>query len=126
MVAGFGGGQHLRYYSSIPERIRKRFLEVTKEPRDPGASQLGPAQTDSRLAQVHSALGPPTATTGPVESAETMQSEAARILVLPGEPPVRRGPYRVLRHPNYIAVVVELAAVPLIFDAWITALVAGG
>jgi methyltransferase len=48
-----------------------------------------------------------------------------RILVLPGEPPVRRGPYRYLRHPNYLAVAVELAAVPLIFDAWVTALVAG-
>lgn len=48
-----------------------------------------------------------------------------RILVLPGEPPVRRGPYRYVRHPNYIAVAVELAAVPLLFDAWITALVAG-
>jgi len=47
-----------------------------------------------------------------------------RVLVLPGEPPVRRGPYRYLRHPNYLAVAVELAAVPLLFDAWITALTA--
>jgi methyltransferase len=47
-----------------------------------------------------------------------------RILVLPGEPPVRRGPYRYLRHPNYLAVAVELAVVPLLFDAWITALAA--
>jgi methyltransferase len=45
-----------------------------------------------------------------------------RILVLPGEPPIRRGPYRYLRHPNYLAVAVELAAVPLLFDAWMTAL----
>ncbi len=47
-----------------------------------------------------------------------------RILVLPGRPLVGRGPYRYLRHPNYIAVAVELASVPLIFGAWGTALVA--
>lgn len=48
-----------------------------------------------------------------------------RILVLPGVPPVRRGPYRVLRHPNYLAVTVELLCGPLIFGAWLTALAAG-
>lgn len=47
-----------------------------------------------------------------------------RILVLPAEPLETSGPYRFIRHPNYVAVVVELAAVPLLFDAWITALVA--
>jgi len=47
-----------------------------------------------------------------------------RVLVLPGEPPVTRGPYRFLRHPNYVAVVLELAAVPLMFGAWITAVAA--
>lgn len=47
-----------------------------------------------------------------------------RILVLPGAPPVRSGPYRFLRHPNYLAVAVELACVPLIFGAWLTALAA--
>jgi len=45
-----------------------------------------------------------------------------RILVLPGAPPVRRGPYRWLRHPNYVAVAVELAALPLAFGSWRTAL----
>ena len=45
-----------------------------------------------------------------------------RILIVPGESRVRRGPYRWLAHPNYLAVAVELAAVPLIFGAWITAL----
>jgi methyltransferase len=44
------------------------------------------------------------------------------IWVLPGEPLVRRGPYRFLRHPNYVAVVTELAAAPLMFGAWRTAL----
>src|SRR5437867_1158526 len=45
-----------------------------------------------------------------------------RILVVPGLPPVRHGPYRWLRHPNYLAVVVELICQPLIFGAWRTAL----
>jgi methyltransferase len=47
---------------------------------------------------------------------------STRIVVLPGVPPVTAGPYRVLRHPNYLAVVVELLAVPLIGGAVITAL----
>ena len=46
-----------------------------------------------------------------------------RILVLPGEKPVRRGPYRYLDHPNYVVVVAEILTFPLIFGAWITALV---
>ena len=46
-----------------------------------------------------------------------------RILVVPGLPRVRRGPYRVLPHPNYVAVVVEGAALPLVHTAWITAVV---
>ncbi|CAA9443661.1 MAG: Alkylpyrone O-methyltransferase (B. subtilis BpsB) [uncultured Rubrobacteraceae bacterium] len=46
-----------------------------------------------------------------------------KILVLPGEKPVSRGPYRYLDHPNYVVVVVEILTFPLIFGAWITALV---
>ena len=46
-----------------------------------------------------------------------------RILVVPGAKLVRRGPYRYLRHPNYVVVVVEILTLPLIFGAWITALV---
>lgn len=46
-----------------------------------------------------------------------------RILVMPGEAPVRRGPYRFLRHPNYAVVAAEIAVVPLIFGAWPIALV---
>lgn len=46
-----------------------------------------------------------------------------RILVEPNAPPVTAGPYRFLRHPNYLAVIVEMAAVPLIHGAWVTALV---
>ena len=44
-----------------------------------------------------------------------------RIVVVPGLPPVTTGPYRYLRHPNYLAVVVEGLALPLLGSAWITA-----
>lgn len=47
-----------------------------------------------------------------------------RIFVIPGAQGVCHGPYRFLRHPNYLAVAVELACVPLIFGAWRTALAA--
>jgi len=46
-----------------------------------------------------------------------------RIIVLPGAPLVRRGPYRWLRHPNYVAVAVELLSASLMFGAWRTAVV---
>jgi len=46
-----------------------------------------------------------------------------RVLVLPGTPLVHEGPYRWLRHPNYVAVVVEGAALPLVHTAWVTAAV---
>jgi methyltransferase len=46
-----------------------------------------------------------------------------RVLVWPGVPPVTSGPYRFLRHPNYLAVVLEMAFVPLVYGAWVTALV---
>ena len=44
-----------------------------------------------------------------------------RVIVLPGVPLVTRGPYRLLRHPNYVAVVVEGFALPLVHAAWGTA-----
>lgn len=44
-----------------------------------------------------------------------------RVLVVPGAPAVVRGPYRFLRHPNYLAVVIEGFAVPLVHAAWLTA-----
>ncbi|QSR31611.1 hypothetical protein CFI00_14070 [Nocardioides sp. S5] len=46
-----------------------------------------------------------------------------RVIVVPGLPPVTGGPYRLMRHPNYVAVVVEGIALPLVHAAWITALV---
>ncbi len=45
-----------------------------------------------------------------------------RVFVVPGEPPVAKGPYRWLRHPNYLAVIVEVAALPLVHTAWWTAI----
>lgn len=45
-----------------------------------------------------------------------------RVIVVPGLPLVSGGPFRYFRHPNYLAVVLELAALPLIHSAWITAL----
>jgi methyltransferase len=38
-----------------------------------------------------------------------------RIITLPGAPLVRRGPYRFLRHPNYLVVIGEIACLPLAF-----------
>ncbi|MEV0385222.1 isoprenylcysteine carboxyl methyltransferase family protein [Nonomuraea sp. NPDC050643] len=46
-----------------------------------------------------------------------------RVVVVPGMPLVDRGPYRWVRHPNYVAVVVEGLALPLVHTAWLTALV---
>jgi methyltransferase len=46
-----------------------------------------------------------------------------RVIVLPGAPPVRRGPYRFLRHPNYLAVAAEMLCLPAIHGAWICAAV---
>jgi methyltransferase len=45
-----------------------------------------------------------------------------RILVLPGESPVTGGPYRWVRHPNYLAVILEMALLPLAWGAWRTAI----
>jgi len=44
-----------------------------------------------------------------------------RVLVVPGSRPVTSGPYRWMRHPNYLAVLIEVAALPLVHTAWITA-----
>ena len=46
-----------------------------------------------------------------------------RVIVVPGMPRVTGGPYRLVPHPNYVAVVVEGFALPLLGGAWITALV---
>ena len=46
-----------------------------------------------------------------------------RVVVIPGAPRVDGGPYRLFPHPNYVAVVAEGVALPLVHTAWITALV---
>lgn len=46
-----------------------------------------------------------------------------RVIVVPGRPPVQSGPYRLLAHPNYVAVVIEGVALPLVHASWITAVV---
>lgn len=48
-----------------------------------------------------------------------------RVLVVPGAPLVASGPYRLLRHPNYLAVAVEVFALPMIHSAWWTAVAFG-
>lgn len=41
-----------------------------------------------------------------------------RIITVPGAPLVRRGPYRLVRHPNYLVVTGEIALLPLVFGEW--------
>jgi methyltransferase len=45
-----------------------------------------------------------------------------RIIVTPGAPLVRAGPYRWLSHPNYVVVAMEIAVLPLVFGLWQIAL----
>jgi len=49
-----------------------------------------------------------------------------RVITLPDAPLVRRGPYRFLRHPNYLVVAAEIAVLPLAFGAWPVAAVFSG
>jgi methyltransferase len=46
-----------------------------------------------------------------------------RVIVIPGATRVTGGPYRLIPHPNYVAVVAEGIALPLVHSAWLTALV---
>jgi len=45
-----------------------------------------------------------------------------RVIVIPGDKLIVRGPYKFMHHPNYLAVTIELAVIPLIFSCYITAL----
>lgn len=47
---------------------------------------------------------------------------STRVIVLPGAPRIGSGPYRLFPHPNYVAVVAEGLALPLIHGAWLTAI----
>ncbi|HQT92605.1 MAG TPA: isoprenylcysteine carboxylmethyltransferase family protein [Candidatus Kryptobacter bacterium] len=44
-----------------------------------------------------------------------------KIILAPNHPPITRGPYKYIRHPNYAAVIAEIAIIPLIFSCYITA-----
>jgi len=46
-----------------------------------------------------------------------------RIIVLPGAPLVKKGPYRFTSHPNYMVVAAEIAVLPLVFGLWTYAVV---
>jgi methyltransferase len=48
---------------------------------------------------------------------------STRVIALPGAPLVATGPYRFFRHPNYVAVAAELALLPIVHGAWLTATV---
>lgn len=45
-----------------------------------------------------------------------------RVIIVPGAPRVTGGPYRWLPHPNYVAVVAEGIALPMVHNAWLTAI----
>lgn len=46
-----------------------------------------------------------------------------RVISVPDAPLIARGPYRVVKHPNYVIVVLEIALLPLALGAWPIALV---
>lgn len=46
-----------------------------------------------------------------------------KIIVLPGAKVVKKGPYRWVRHPNYIIVTLEFIVIPLLFQAYYTAII---
>ncbi len=46
-----------------------------------------------------------------------------KILVLPGAHVVKKGPFHFIRHPNYVVVTSEIIIIPLMFEAYFTAIV---
>lgn len=46
-----------------------------------------------------------------------------RIIILPGAPLVRKGPYRLISHPNYLVVAAEIAVLPLVFGLGLYAVI---
>jgi methyltransferase len=47
---------------------------------------------------------------------------SVRVMTLPGAKPVNQGIYRFIRHPNYLGVMLEIVAVPLLHNAYLTAI----
>ena len=46
-----------------------------------------------------------------------------KIIVLPDKNLIKKGPYKYIRHPNYLAVIIEIALIPLIFSCYITSII---
>jgi methyltransferase len=46
-----------------------------------------------------------------------------KIIILPGANVIKRGPYKIIKHPNYLIVAIELIVIPLMFNAYVTAAV---
>ena len=46
-----------------------------------------------------------------------------RVITIPDMPLVRRGPYRWIKHPNYLIVMLEILILPLAFGAWQLAII---
>lgn len=46
-----------------------------------------------------------------------------KVLVLPGASVVKKGPYKFIKHPNYLVVAIEIFIIPLMFNAWFSALI---
>lgn len=46
-----------------------------------------------------------------------------KIIVLPGAEIVQSGPFKYIKHPNYCIVTIELLIIPIMFQAYVTAIV---
>ena len=46
-----------------------------------------------------------------------------KIFRVPGSGPVKKGPYKLFKHPNYFIVVCEIAIIPLVFNLYYTAII---
>jgi len=111
-----GGVEHGRGHYPVMVALHSGFLlacaaEALAFPRPPPAAALlalgGALAAQGLRWWVVAALG---------------ERWSTRVVVLPEVPPVTGGPYRWLRHPNYLAVVVEVACLPLAWGSWRTAL----
>jgi methyltransferase len=46
-----------------------------------------------------------------------------KIIIIPGEHLIIKGPYKYFSHPNYIAVIIEIAVIPLLFSCYFTSII---
>ena len=89
----------------------------------PRSSKVSARTRPARLLAHSAGVLPPRAAAALLGHLLLGENWNTRVLVVPGTKLVRRGPYRYLSHPNYVVVAVEIATFPLIFGAWVTALV---